>query len=49
VVTDRGRPVLRVIPCAPDPETLLHYFRGSVLQFDEPTEPVGAEDWESLR
>jgi len=49
VITDHGRPVLKVVPYQQDPGQLLSYFRGTVLQYDEPTEPVGIEDWESLR
>ena len=49
VVTDNGRPVLKVVPYARDPAEGLKALRGSVLRYDDPTEPVGVEDWESLR
>lgn len=49
VITDHGRPVLRVVPYEQNSEKLLSFFRGTVLQFDHPTEPVGEEDWESAR
>lgn len=48
VITDHGRPVARVSPFRFDPEAGLEALRGSVLRFDDPTEPVGAEDWEAL-
>jgi antitoxin (DNA-binding transcriptional repressor) of toxin-antitoxin stability system len=49
VITDRGRPVLRVIPYGQaEPEHLLSFFRGTLLHYDDPTEPVGVEDWEAL-
>lgn len=49
VITDRGQPVLRVVPYRQaDPEHLLSFFRGTLLHYDEPTEPVGVEDWEAL-
>lgn len=49
IITDRGRPVAKVVPLAADLETLLAPFRGSVSWYHEPTEPVGEEDWEALR
>lgn len=48
VITDRGRPVVKVVPYRLDPEEALRTLRGSVLRYDDPTEPVGEEDWESL-
>lgn len=49
VITDRGRPVAKIVPYEQAPEKLLRAFRGSVLRYDDPTEPVGVEDWEALR
>ena len=49
VVTDNGRPVLKVVPYSRDPAEALKALRGSVLRYDDPTEPVGVEEWESLR
>lgn len=47
VITDRGRPVLRIVPFEQDAATLLADFRGSVRRFDDPLEPVGVDDWEA--
>ena len=49
IITDHGRPVLKVIPYAADPARALAALRGSVLRFDDPTAPVGVDDWEALR
>lgn len=49
VITDHGKPVLKVVPFAQDPEEALRSLRGTVLRFTDPLEPVGLEDWESLR
>lgn len=49
VITDRGRPVVKVVPYRLDPDEALRTLRGSVVRYDDPTEPVGEEDWESLR
>ena len=48
VVTDRGRPVLKIIPYREDPEAALRLLRDTVVKYEAPTHPVGAEDWESL-
>jgi prevent-host-death family protein len=49
IITDHGKPVLKLAPYAPSPAEALEALRGSVLRYDDPTEPVGVEDWESLR
>ena len=49
VITDQGRPVLRIVPCARDSEALIASLRGSVLRYDDPFEPLGDEEWEACR
>jgi prevent-host-death family protein len=49
VITDNGKPVLKIVPYAHDPEEALRALRGSVIRYTDPLEPVGLEDWESLR
>lgn len=49
VITDRGRPVLRLERHREDPEEVLRSLRGTVLRYDDPTEPVEVEEWEALR
>ena len=49
IITERGEPVLKVIPYCEDPGEALKALRGSVLRYEKPTEPVGTEDWESLK
>ena len=48
IITDRGRPVLKIIPYSADPEDRLKILRNSVLKYDDPTEPVALEDWKAL-
>ena len=48
IISDHGRPVLKLAPYSPDRAKALDALRGSVLRFDDPTEPVGADDWEVL-
>lgn len=49
VVTDHGRPVIKVAPYRSDAAELLRALRGSVVSYKDPTEPVGTDDWEILR
>ncbi len=46
VVTDHGQPKLEVRRYQPSARKPLDILRGSVLRYDDPTEPVGAEDWD---
>jgi prevent-host-death family protein len=47
VITDRGKPVLKVVPFSDDPDTLVKELRGSLVKYVDPTEPIGASDWEA--
>ncbi len=49
VITDRGKPVLKLVPYTEKPEAWLKPLRGSVRKYLKPTEPVTAEEWEALR
>jgi prevent-host-death family protein len=49
VITDRGKPVLKVVPFTEDPDEALRELRGSVLEYHDPEQPVGEEDWEVLK
>lgn len=49
IVTDHGTPALEIRPyrcveCHP-----LDVLRGSVLRYDDPTDPVGDGDWEAAQ
>jgi prevent-host-death family protein len=52
VITDRGRPVAKIIPYRVEGSTAdraLQRLRGTLLHYDAPDEPVGLEDWDALR
>ncbi len=49
IVTDHGKSVLKIIPCREDPQKALRGLKGSVVRYEERTEPIAPEDWESLR
>lgn len=48
IITDRGRPVLKIVPYAAEPARLLSELRETVVRYDEPEEPVASDDWEAL-
>jgi prevent-host-death family protein len=48
IITDRGRPVLRLVPYFGDDDAVLASLRGSVLAYVDPTEPVEPAAWEVL-
>lgn len=49
IITDHGKPVLKIVPYSADAEEALRLLRGTVRKYIDPTEPVGVEDWECLR
>jgi prevent-host-death family protein len=49
IISDHGKPVLKIVPYVEDPEEALKSLRNTVLKYDDPTEPVGLEDWEALK
>ena len=48
IITDHGRPVVKVVPLVAGAGDLLAPFRGTLTSYHDPLEPVGTEDWESL-
>jgi len=48
IITDRGKPVIKIIPYSEGSDKEMEALRGTVVKYDLPTEPVGLEDWESL-
>jgi prevent-host-death family protein len=49
IITDHGKPVLKIVPYSEDPLDALKVLRNSVLKYEDPTAPVGLDDWESLK
>ena len=49
LITDHGRPVVRIAPVEEADESELDALRGLVVKYVDPFEPVGAEDWEAAR
>jgi antitoxin (DNA-binding transcriptional repressor) of toxin-antitoxin stability system len=49
VITDHGKPALELRPIAHVQHDPFQDLRGRVLRYDDPFEPVGAEDWDALK
>lgn len=49
IVTDHGRPALEVRPYRGVERSPLDVLRGSVVRYDNPTAPVGENDWEATQ
>lgn len=49
IVTDRGRPVVKITPYVPREQTAAKALHGFVLRYEGPTEPIAAEDWEARK
>jgi antitoxin (DNA-binding transcriptional repressor) of toxin-antitoxin stability system len=48
VITDRGQPVLKIVPYKANVDAQLKALRGTVTGYQDPMEPVGIPDWEAL-
>jgi antitoxin (DNA-binding transcriptional repressor) of toxin-antitoxin stability system len=49
IITDHGKPVLKISPLQNKPQTVLEELRNSVLRYDDPLEPVAQDDWDVLK
>ncbi len=49
IITDQGKPVLKIIPFTERPDEILKQLRGTVKKYDSPFQPVGTEDWNALK
>lgn len=49
IVTHGGKPVIKIIPYTQDPKLTLVQLRGTVIEYKDPTSPVGEDVWESLK
>lgn len=47
IITERGKPVLKISAYVKDPSRLLKSLRKTVVRFDDPLEPTG-EKWDAL-
>ena len=49
IITDHGKPVIKIVPYSENPEEGLIRLRNTVLRYEDPTEPVGLDEWEVLK
>ena len=49
IVTDHGKPVIKISRYIPKPDEALSELRDSVLKFNDPAEPVGLDDWDIIK
>ncbi|MCP4753271.1 MAG: type II toxin-antitoxin system prevent-host-death family antitoxin [Proteobacteria bacterium] len=49
IITDRGKPVLKIVPFHEESPKILQSLRNTVVKYDDPLEPVGLDDWEALK
>ena len=49
IICDHGKPVLKIVPYSANPEETLMTLRDTVIKYEDPTEPVGLDDWELLK
>ncbi|MEA2113887.1 MAG: type II toxin-antitoxin system Phd/YefM family antitoxin [Thermodesulfobacteriota bacterium] len=49
IITDHGKPVLKVLPYHEEPQVVFEELRNSVKRYDDPMEPVVLDDWEALK
>lgn len=47
IVTDHGKPALEIRPYRITSCDPLDVLRGTVVRFENPTAPIGADDWEA--
>jgi len=47
IITDHGRPVLKILPYSPKPSEVLKALRGSVVKYTDPTGPIEVS-WNAL-
>jgi prevent-host-death family protein len=46
IVTDHGRPVLKIVPYRDEVDSPVSSLRETVVRYDDPTQPVASQDWE---
>ena len=49
IVTDHGKPALEVRPFRGIERNPLDVLRGSVVRYDNPTDPVAEDEWETAQ
>lgn len=48
IISHAGKPVIQIVPYN-EKEEVLSQLRTSVISFDDPTKPVGVDEWEAMK
>ncbi len=48
LITDHGKPVLKICKYSDSDNDILETLKGTVTHYTEPLKPVAVEDWEAL-
>ena len=49
IVTDHGKPVVKISRYSEKTDESIRELKGSILKFDDPTEPVALDDWNLVK
>jgi antitoxin (DNA-binding transcriptional repressor) of toxin-antitoxin stability system len=49
IITDHGKPKLKIVPYNNDPMETLNSLRNTVIKYIDPLKPIAEEDWEALK
>lgn len=49
IITDRSKPVLKIVPYTETPEQVLEELRNSIQFYEDPLEPVAEDAWDVLK
>ena len=47
IITDRGKPTLEIRKLRQQPASPMEVLKGTVIKFDDATEPVADDEWEN--
>lgn len=49
IITDHGKPSIKIVPYNDDPMASLKSLKNTVIKYIDPIQPVSEEDWEALK
>jgi hypothetical protein len=49
IITHDGQPTIKISAYNQDKDSQLAQLKNSVISYDQPTKPVGTNDWEALQ
>lgn len=49
IISDHGKPVIKIIPYVDHTPETLKSMRNTVVEYKDPLEPVGLDNWDALK